>query len=215
MTNRLGKYTIRLESGPSLPGYAAIVSKIEGEGPMAQYFDKIIEDEMFGEKTWERAESRMQKEAVNLALEKASVNANDVDYVFAGDLLNQCIGSHYGLRDMGIPFVGVYGACSTMAQSLALASLFVECGIAGQALASTSSHFCASERQFRFPLEYGGQRAPTAQRTVTGAGAVLVGAHAQPPYVRAVTMGTIEDMGVTDINNMGAAMAPAAAIIGP
>ena len=211
MTNRLGKYTVRLEDGPSLPGYAAVVSKFEGNGPLAQYFDKIESDELFGEKSWEQAESRMQKDAVELALGKARVPANDVDYVFAGDLLNQCIGSHYGLRDLGIPFVGVYGACSTMAESLALAAMFVENKIAGQTLAVTSSHFCAAERQFRFPLEYGGTRTPTAQRTVTGSGAVLVGKHTEPPYVRAVTMGTIEDMGVTDINNMGAAMAPAAA----
>jgi len=211
LTNRLGKYTVKLEEGPSLLGFAAVVSKTEGAGPLAPYFDKIEDDELFGAKSWEQAESQMQKESVELALGKAGVPANDVDYVFAGDLLNQCIGSHYGLRDLGIPFMGVYGACSTMAESLALAALFVENKIAGQTLAVTSSHFCAAERQFRFPLEYGGTRTPTAQRTVTGAGAVLVGAHTEPPYVRAVTTGTIEDMGVTDINNMGAAMAPAAA----
>ena len=211
MTTRLGKYTVRLENGPSVLGYAAVVSKMESEGPLASKFDRISEDEMFGQQSWEKAESQMQKEVVELALDKAGVVSNDVDYVFAGDLLNQCIGSHYGLRELGIPFVGVYGACSTMAETLALAGIFVECGVGGQALAVTSSHFCAAERQFRFPLEYGGQRPPTSQRTVTGAGAALLGAHGNPPYVKTVTIGTIEDMGVTDINNMGAAMAPAAA----
>jgi len=158
VTSRLGKYTVRLEGGPSALGYAAVVSKMEGSGPMAQYFDRIEDDEMFGQASWEKAESQMQKEAALLALDKADTPLGDVDYVFAGDLLNQCIGSHYGMRSLGIPFLGVYGACSTMAETLALASLFVECGIGGQALASTSSHFCAAERQFRFPLEYGGQR---------------------------------------------------------
>lgn len=208
---RLGKYTLRLDSAPSVTGYAAIASKKEAEGPFAREIDIINEDYYFGQQTWEKAESRMQQEVAEKALAKASLSAGQVQYVFAGDLLNQCIGSHYGLRDIGIPFWGLYGACSTMAESLALASVFVESGAAEFAMAVTSSHFCSAERQYRFPLEYGGVRAPTSQWTVTGAGAAVVGKNSAPPYVRAVCAGSILDKGVKDANNMGAAMAPAAA----
>ena len=211
MTIKCGKYTRRLENAPSVSGFAAVASKKESEGPFGKKIDRVLDDALFGRQSWEQAESEMQKQAAELALKKAALTVPEIDYLFAGDLLNQCIASHYGMRDLGIPFVGLYGACSTMAESLAMAALFVECGIAQNALAVTSSHFCASERQFRFPLEYGGVRTPTAQWTVTGAGAAVIGARTAPPYVRAVTIGTIEDKGVTDISNMGAAMAPAAA----
>ncbi len=131
--------------------------------------------------------------------------------LFAGDLLNQCTGSAYGLRELGIPFMGLYGACSTMAESLCAAGLFVEEGLAGRALAVTSSHFCSAERQFRFPLEYGGQRPPTAQWTATASGAVVVEKTGKPPFIRGISIGKMVDLGITDANNMGAAMAPAAA----
>ena len=148
------------------------------------------------------------------ALQKASLNSGDVEFIFGGDLLNQCIGSTYGLREFGIPFIGMYGACSTMALSLAMASVFVDNGLANNAVAVTSSHFCSAERQFRFPLEYGGQRPPTAQWTATASGAAIVGTEevsGMNVYVREVSMGMIQDLGITDANNMGAAMAPAAA----
>ena len=210
MAQRLGRYTLKMEVPPSVIGFAAVASKKESEGPMAKYIDILCEDSTFGEKTWEKAESRMQKDAVNKALSKCNLSTGDMDYIFAGDLLNQCIGSCFGLRDLQIPFIGLYGACSTMAESLGLAALFVESSLAQRAAAVTSSHFCSAERQFRFPLEYGGQRPPTSQWTVTGSGAAVVAPSCQPPYIKAVTFGAIEDLGITDANNMGAAMAPAA-----
>jgi len=205
-----GKYTRKLATPPSLLGFAAVAGKKEREGPLGLEIDNVVED-TFGCNSWEKAESEMQKQAAKLALTKAGLAPPDIDYVFAGDLLNQCIGSHYGMRELGIPFIGLYGACSTMAESLAMAAIFVGGGIAKHTMAVTSSHFCAAERQFRFPLEYGGVRTPTAQWTVTGAGAVVLGAGETLPYVRAVTIGAIEDKGIVDISNMGAAMAPAAA----
>ena len=196
---------------PSLRSFAAVVGKKEGEGPLGPCFDQVFEDTTLGMETWEKAESQLQKEAVSLALKKAELLNSQIDVLFAGDLLNQCIGSSFGLRELNIPFVGLYGACSTMAESLALASLFADNRLADHAMAVTSSHFASAERQFRFPLEYGGVRTPTAQWTVTGSGAAVVSADGEGPYVRGVTLGRIQDMGINDINNMGAAMAPAAA----
>ncbi len=211
MPNRVGQRTLQLHNRPAVAGYAAVVGQKEGEGPLADQFDRINEDSLLGEASFERAESALQKMAVGIALEKAGCTAGDVQYIFAGDLLNQCIGSSFGLRDYNIPFIGLYGACSTMALSLAMAAIFVDSGAATLTAAVTSSHFCAAERQFRFPLEYGGQRPPTAQWTVTGAGAAIVAAQGGGPFVQAVTVGKMVDLGVKDANNMGAAMAPAAA----
>lgn len=211
MATRVGRYTIRMDSPPAVNGYAAIVGKKEGEGPLAKNFDQISEDTTFGEKTWEKAESRMQQQTLDLALRKAQITPETVDMIFAGDLLNQCIGSSYGLRSFGIPFAGLYGACSTMAESLALASAFIEGGFANVTVALTSSHFCSAERQYRYPLEYGGQRPPSAQWTVTGAGAAVLSTKGDGPFIREVTLGRILDLGIKDVNNMGAAMAPAAA----
>lgn len=211
MPERVGNQTLNLLSRPAVTGYAAVVGKKEGEGPLANQFDKINEDTTLGELSWEKAESALQKEALTIALEKAGCTAGQIQYVFAGDLLNQCIGSSFGLRDFGIPFIGLFGACSTMALSLALSSILVDSGAATLSAAVTSSHFCSAERQFRYPLEYGGQRTPTAQWTVTGAGAAIIAAQGGGPFVQAVTLGKIVDLGIKDANNMGAAMAPAAA----
>lgn len=211
MAKRIGRYSIRLDNIPAVRGYASIVGKKEGEGPLAKDFDVISDDTTFGEKTWEKAESHMQKDVLNLALRKASVTPETVDVIFAGDLLNQCISSSFGLREFGIPLGGLYGACSTMAESLALASIFVEGGFANVAAALTSSHFCSAERQYRLPLEYGGQRPQSAQWTVTGSGAAILALDGAGPFVREITMGRIVDLGIKDSNNMGAAMAPAAA----
>ncbi len=211
MSIRISKSTILLDTKPSVLSYAAIVGKKEGEGPLARHFDVICDDTTLGEETWEKAESQMQRNAVSKALEKAKLSSADLELLFAGDLLNQCISSSYGLRDLQVPFYGLYGACSTMAESLGLISIFADNQLVTYGAAVTSSHFCTAERQFRQPLEYGGQRAPTAQWTVTGSGAVIVGQSNKPPYVKAVTIGKIVDLGVKDINNMGAAMAPAAA----
>lgn len=211
MAHRIGNHTIMLDRPPCIAASAAIGSKKEGDGPLGKSFDFICEDAYFEQESFEKAESIMQTKAVNMALGKAGLTPQEVDAIFAGDLLNQCVGSSYGLRELGIPFMGVYGACSTMAESLIGASVFLDSGALRRAAACTSSHFCAAERQYRFPLEYGGQRTPTAQWTATAAGAAILEQGDTPPYVRAATVGAIEDLGVTDANNMGAAMAPAAA----
>lgn len=208
---RIGKYTVLTKNSPGIAGFAAVAGKKEGDGPLGALFDRLYKGDTDGEKSFEKAESKMQSDAAQTAIKKAGISPQNIQIAFAGDLLNQCIGTNYGLRELNIPFAGLYGACSTMAESLALSALAVNAGYAKYALAVTSSHFCSSERQFRFPLEYGGQRPPTAQWTATAAGAVVVGENAGPPYIRAVTMGKITDAGITDINQMGAAMAPAAA----
>lgn len=210
MIERYGK-TLILKNKPSIIGYGSIVGKKEHEGPLSNEFDEYIEDSYFGEDSYEKAESKLQKNAVEHALKRANLNSNDIDNIFAGDLLNQCISSSFGLRDFNIPFIGLYGACSTMALSTALASVFVNCGVSKYAVAVTSSHFCSAERQFRFPLGYGNQRTPTAQWTVTGSGALVIGNGEELPYINAVSFGAIMDLGIKDANNMGAAMAPAAA----
>ena len=211
MAKRIGKYTIQMENMPSIEGYASVCGKKEAEGPLGKFFDQTFDDTTLGESSWEKAESKLQLKAVNLAIEKSNINSKDINFIFAGDLLNQCISSTFGLRNLNIPFLGQYGACSTMAQTLALASIMVDTGVANNCIAVTSSHFCSAERQFRFPLEYGGQRTPTAQWTVTGSGAIVVGSNGQNPKISSVTIGRITDLGIKDANNMGAAMAPAAA----
>ena len=212
MAYKKGFSTYIMENKPSILSYAGIASKKESQGPLAEYFDIICEDTTFGEQTWEKAESRMQKDAANKAFEKANLSQNDIDIILAGDLLNQCTSSTFGLREFGIPYLGIYGACSTMAESIAISSLLIDGKIIKKALSITSSHFCTAERQYRFPLEYGGVRPPCSQWTVTGAGAVIIGENNQvPPFIKSITIGTIEDLGIKDANNMGAAMAPAAA----
>ncbi len=207
---KMGGRSLCLPGTPSFLGYANCVGGKEGEGPLKESFDRISTDPFFGEKSWEKAESAMVKIAYDGALDKAGLSPSAVDMLFAGDLLNQCIGTTFGLKESGAAHFGVYGACSTMAESLALAALMVEGGFADVAAAATCSHFATAERQFRSPMEYGGQRTPTAQWTVTGAGAVILGREGSGPYVTHVTPGVIVDAGVTDANNMGAAMAPAA-----
>ncbi len=203
--------TICFARPPAVTAWAAVAGKKEGEGPLAAFFDEIEPDTRAGEKTWEAAESAYQKRAFALLLRKAGLQIGQLDCLFGGDLENQCTGTAYTARGLDVPFAGVYGACSTMAESLGLAACFAAAGFAGRAAAMTSSHFCTAERQFRTPLEYGGQRTPTAQWTATCAGACLVEADGTGPAVRAVTFGRVRDLGVRDINNMGAAMAPAAA----
>lgn len=212
MAVKIGNRTIQLEKRPEILGYGSVVGKKEHNGPLGDEFDSFSEDCRFGEKTFEKAESRLQTLAADKAIERAGVRAKDIDLIFAGDLLNQCIGSAFGLRALGVPFLGLYGACSTMALGAALASVAVESGTARYAAAVTSSHFCSAERQYRFPLEYGSQRTPTAQWTVTGAGALVFGQGSGTGiYTDKVTFGEMVDLGVTDANNMGAAMAPSAA----
>jgi len=210
MAYKIGEKTIKFENGPVIKNFASVCGKKESEGPLGKLFDKTFDDNSLGEKTWERSEGMLQKEAVNIAVKKSLINKNDLDFVFAGDLLNQCISSVLGLKDHKISFLGQFGACSTMAQTLIMASLAVESGAAKNAVAVTSSHFCSAERQYRFPLDYGGQRTPCAQWTVTGSGAMIVG-KGEGLKIKSAVIGCIEDLGITDSSNMGAAMAPAAA----
>lgn len=210
MQKRLGRQTVALERPSVILSHAAVGGKQESEGPLAAYFDLLNDDSFFGEKTWEKAESAMQKSALSKALEKANLSPEQLDYILAGDLLNQCVGSSFGLRDFGVPFYGLYGACSTMGESLALGSLLIAGGFAQKLGALTSSHFCTAERQYRMPVPYGSQRTPTAQWTATASGCVILGAEGKGPHVTTVTCGKIVDKGVKDANNMGAAMAPAA-----
>lgn len=207
----MGVATVFIKSNIGICGGASVVGKKEGEGPLAKYFDIVHDDDTLGEKTWEKAESRLQKDAVNKVLQKTNLSTTDVDIMLAGDLLNQCIGSSFGLREMEIPFLGLYGACSTMAESLVVGSLLLESNQVKTVLCVTSSHFCSAERQFRTPLEYGGQRTPTAQWTVTGSGAIILKDENCSPKIKAVKIGKIVDLGIKDANNMGSAMAPAAA----
>lgn len=198
------------DTPPKIESYAAVAGEKEGQGPLGDFFDEVVTDSHFGQKTWEQAESKFQLEAVSIAVRKANLTKEDIDIICAGDLINQCTGSSYGLRQLEIPFMGMYGACSTMAESLIAASLLVDSGAAERTAAVTSSHFSTAERQFRTPLSYGGQRTPTAQWTCTASGAVTVTADKGDIAVYGCCVGKIADMDITDITNMGAAMAPAA-----
>lgn len=211
MTGRKqGKQSFRTIHQPVIAAWASVAGKKEAEGPLGNSFDITRTDTTFAQKSWEQAERKMQELALHTLARKADLRMEDLELVFSGDLLNQCIGSSFTLRNTGIPHIGLYGACSTMAESLLLSALAVDAEIAGRAAAMTSSHFASSERQYRFPLNYGGQRTPTAQWTVTGAGAVLVSREGNGPRIEGATIGTVTDLGITDANNMGAAMAPAA-----
>ena len=207
---RLGKQTVKLQNAPTVMAFAAVGGKMESEGPLAQHFDYLSEDSYFGAKSWESAESAMLKKCFDTVIHKATINTENLDYIFSGDLLNQCVGSEFAIKDSGVPVFGLFGACSTMAESLSLAAMTIDGGFADNVCAMTSSHFCSAERQFRFPLSYGGQRTPTAQWTATAAGAIILAAQGVGPYVTHITTGKIIDAGITDAANMGSAMAPAA-----
>ena len=211
MAKKIGTGTYLLEHTPSAAAFAAIVGQMEGGGPLGACFDYVEQDSHFGKDSWEQADSELQRRTVEAALKKGGLTPKDADLILAGDLINQCTGTTYGLRGLGIPLLGLYGACSTMAEGLALGGILMDGGIARHIVAATSSHFSTAERQFRFPLSYGGQRTPTAQWTCTASGAVVLAPCGDPTYLRAVTVGRIVDYGITDANNMGAAMAPAAA----
>ena len=208
--NKRGKQSFSLPEMPVITAWASVAGKKESEGPLAHCFDMTSQDTYFGQKTWEQAEKQMQKNALDILLKKAGLSKQQLGAVFSGDLLNQCIGSSFTLRNSGVPHLGLYGACSTMAESLLLASMAVCGGFSDKVVAMTSSHFASSERQYRFPLGYGGQRTPTAQWTVTGSGAALVCSAGKGPRIESCTIGTVTDLGIKDANNMGAAMAPAA-----
>ena len=208
--HKRGKHSFVLPQLPVIHSWASVAGKKESEGPLAHTFDITSQDTYFGQSSWEQAEKRMQQLALEKLAEKAGTGKSGFDLVLSGDLLNQCIGSSFSLRDSGIAHLGLYGACSTMAESLLLASVMVGGGFFDRVVAQTSSHFASSERQYRFPLGYGGQRTPTSQWTVTGSGAALVCSSGTGPRIECCTIGTVTDLGIKDANNMGAAMAPAA-----
>lgn len=208
---QVGKQSLQFMEAPFIISSANIVGKKEGEGPLGKYFDVICEDDKFGEDTWEESESALQKQAVALTLEKAEVKAEDIRYLFAGDLLGQNIATSFGLMDYKIPLFGLYGACSTCGESLSLAAMCVAGGFAEQVVAVTSSHFASAEKQFRFPLEYANQRPLSATWTVTGSAAFIIGKKRSRVRITGITTGKIMDYGIKDSMNMGAAMAPAAA----
>ena len=197
-----GRQSFLLEDPPVITSWASIAGKKEVEGPLGHTFDIKCRDTYFGQKTWEQAEKHMQQLVLKKLISKAEITSDQIGLVFSGDLLNQCIGSSFSLRNTGIPHLGLYGACSTMAESLLMASMAVGGGFSDKVVAMTSSHFASSERQYRFPLGYGGQRTPTSQWTVTGSGAALVCSQGTGPKITACTIGTVTDLGVKDANNM-------------
>ena len=207
---KIGKQTFKLSNPVSIKETASIVGPKESNGPLAKYFDKCIEDEFYGESSWEKAESKFIKSATEMLIAKSGISNKDIDFCFAGDLLNQCISSCFGLRETNIPFFGIFGACSTFVESLILGAMAIDGNFAKNVLCAVSSHFCSAEKQFRFPLELGNQRPPTSQWTVTGSGSCILSKEGTGPYITHVTPGKIIDMGIKDVNNMGSAMAPAA-----
>lgn len=208
MAKHIGAETVVFSGPVSITAAASTVGTKEGEGPLGRHFDRVLKDNMAGEETWESAESAMVKDNLSILFEKSGVRP---EFIFGGDLQNQCCGTNYGVRDLKIPTFGIFGACATFGEALALSALTVDSGAAENVAAAVSSHFCSAERQFRFPLELGNQRPQTSTYTVTGAGAAMVSNKNTAPYITAFTAGKITDYGIKDANNMGAAMAPAAA----
>ena len=220
-TKRQGRYTVMFEKPPIIRSYAAIVGEKESEGPLGAYFDTVCEDPMMGQDSWEAAEGQLQYTAVLKALDKAFLRPEDIDYLFAGDLLGQTIATSFGVMELQIPHFGLYGACSTMGESLSLASMAIDGGFASRVVAVTSSHFASAEKQFRYPLGYGNQRSLASTWTVTGSGALVLEnaeecseqAAKKCVRVHGITTGKIMDYGIKDSQNMGACMAPAAAFV--
>ena len=207
---QVGKASLRFEHPAFVASWASVAGKKEGQGPLSGGIDVIEQDEMFGMENWEQAESAMQKQAADLALEKENIHRREVRYLFAGDLLGQLIATSFGTVDLEIPLFGLYGACSTMGEALGLGAMCVNAGYADRVLTLASSHYATAEKQFRFPLGYGSQRAQSATWTVTGCGAVVLGKNKTRVAVTGITTGKLVDMGTKDSMNMGAAMAPAA-----
>ena len=210
MNQKLGNQTVRFGISPYIISRASVVGTKEGEGPLKDTFDMIVSDDKMGQISWDLAEGAFQKTAVEIALKKADLENKDIEYILSGDLQNQCAATHYGLRETNIPFLGLYGACSTMVESLSVGSMIICGGYAERVVCLTSSHFCSAEKQYRNPLEYGGQRTPTAQWTATASGAAILAKEGNGPRITHITTGKIVDKGITDVSNMGAAMAPAA-----
>ena len=207
---KVGNQTFLLDNPITILETSSIVGKKESNGPLAKYFDICLDDEFYGEKTWEKAEAKMIKTAVENVIRKSNIPTSDIDYLLAGDLLNQCISSSFGIRDFEIPYLGIFGACSTFVEGLSIGSMLLDGGAGNHVVTATSSHFCSAEKQFRFPLELGNQRPQTSQWTVTGSAATVLSKNGTGPFITNVTIGKIVDRGIKDANNMGSAMAPAA-----
>jgi stage V sporulation protein AD len=207
---KIGNQTYKFLNPPTILSEFTIVGPKEGEGPLKGYFDLILEDDLWGQESWEKAECKIQEEAIRSAVDNAKLSLKDIDLLIAGDLLNQIVATGYSARELAIPFFGLYGACSTMTESLTIGAMLIDGGFVDKVVCATSSHFSTAERQFRFPLEYGAQRTFSAQWTVTGAGATVLSSYGSGPYIKYATPGRIIDPGITDVSNMGAAMAPAA-----
>ncbi len=209
--NKLGEQSLVFNSRPEILGTGSVVGVKEGKGPLGTKFDIVLEDDAFDEKTWEKAESKMLSEAMNIAMKKAGKNAKQIDVILSGDLLNQLMSSTFSAKDFHVPFLGIYGACSTMTEAILLGSVLVDGNYADTVVAAASSHYSTAERQFRLPLEHGNQRPPSAQWTATASGSLVIGRAQKPHYCCTMaTIGKIVDTGITDANQMGAAMAPAA-----
>ena len=210
MKKRIGKRTIRLNNMPTIIAASSVVGPKEGEGPLKDKFDLVLSNDLYGEKSWELAESKMVQTVHQMNVKKANKTLDDIDFLFGGDLINQLFPASFAARELGVPFFGIYGACSTMTEGLCLGSMAIDGGYAEYVLCSASSHYCTAERQFRFPLELGNQKPMTAQWTVTGAGGSLLAKDGDGPKVKYIVPGKVIDEGIDDGNNMGAAMAPAA-----
>ena len=206
---KIGNQTVKLLNPPSILSGYSIVGPKEGSGPLKEYFDYILEDDLWG-KNLGKKQSKMQEFAIRSSIDKAGLSLQNIDYLISGDLLNQIVASGYSARQIGLPYFGLYGACSTMAESLSLGAMLIDGGFADKIVCATSSHFSTAERQFRFPLEYAAQRTFSAQWTVTGAGATVISSYGAGPYITYITPGKIIDPEIKDVANMGAAMAPAA-----
>ncbi len=210
--HRVGGHTVVFQRQPKILASAAVVGPKEGRGPLGAFYDQVLDDPLYGQQSYEQAEHVMFQEACERALKKANTRKEQVQALLGGDLLNQIMAASLAARELSVPFLGLYGACSTMAEALILGGILVDGGYASPVLCAAGSHYCTAERQYRYPLEYGNQRTPAAQWTVTGAGACLLGeADTSLPRLTHATVGTVVDLGVRDANNMGAAMAPAAA----
>jgi stage V sporulation protein AD len=211
MERHLGEQSIKFKNPPVITAASSIVGPKEGEGPLGAFFDRVIDDMLAGKDSWEKAESDLVRQGIELAAEKAGLSMKDIQYILAGDLLNQNIGTTFGVRSLERPFFGLFAACSTVGEAMTLGSILIDGDFADNVAAAASSHFCTAERTFRFPLELGGQRPLTSSWTVTGDGAFIISASGEGPRITAATSGKVIDMGIRDVNNMGAAMAPAAA----
>jgi stage V sporulation protein AD len=205
-----GSQTVAFAKPPGIASWASIVGPKEGRGPWGSYFDWRLNDYLFGEETWEKAESKLLRETIKLAISKGNYQESDMELLIAGDLLNQTIASNFAARELSLPLLGIFGACSTIAEGLIIGSMLIDGDCIQRLVTASSSHHYAAERQFRLPTEQGTQPPPTAQWTATAAGAVVLDGLSAGPKITAVTIGKVVDMGITDAADMGSAMAPAA-----